>query len=158
MAWYDILTLVAREKGMKKYVFYGWDTPDVKPKNTKYAKVKNQRHLYDLLSGIWCVYSCAPRYRSEWTKENKTLGQCSITSFLVQDIFGGRVYGVPLDEGGYHCYNEVDGQVFDLTSEQFGDKKLAYTLENEQFREEHFKSEEKKARYEYIAVELKKLM
>ena len=114
--------------------------------------------MYDLMTKVWCEYSCAPRYRGEWSKENMTLGQCSITSFLVQDIFGGKVYGVPLDEGGYHCYNVVDGQVFDLTSEQFGDKKLAYTLENEQFREEHFKSEEKKARYEYIAAELKKLM
>ena len=114
--------------------------------------------MYDLMTKVWCEYSCAPRYRGEWSKENMTLGQCSITSFLVQDIFGGRVYGVPLEEGGYHCYNEVDGQVFDLTSEQFGDKKLVYNLENEQFREEHFKSEEKKARYEYIAKELKKLM
>ena len=139
------------------YKFYGNQvtcTADCK----EYPKIKTVRDMYDLMTKVWCEYSCAPRYRGEWSKENMTLGQCSITSFLVQDIFGGRVYGVPLEDGGYHCYNVVDGQVFDITSEQFGDKKLAYNLENEQFREEHFKSEEKKARYEYIAEELKKLM
>lgn len=158
MAWYDILTLVAREKGMKKYVFYGNDTPDVKPKNTKYAKVKNQRHLYDLLSEIWCVYSCAPRYRSEWTEENKTLGQCSITSFLVQDIFGGNVYGIPLEGGGFHCYNKVDGIVFDLTSEQFGGKKLSYDCLYLQTREEHFSDKEKYERYCYLKNALEKVL
>jgi len=59
--------------------------------------------------------------RDEWTKENITLGQCSITAFLAQDIFGGKVYGVPRPGGTFHCYNEVDRHIFDLTSEQFGD-------------------------------------
>ena len=139
------------------YKFYGNEVT-CQANCKEYAKIKTVRDMYDLMTKVWCEYSCAPRYRGEWSKDNMTLGQCSITSFLVQDIFGGKVYGVPLDEGGYHCYNVVEGQVFDITSEQFGDKKLAYKLENEQFREEHFKSEEKKARYEYIAEELKKLM
>ncbi len=42
-----------------------------------------------------------------WTPDNKTLGQCSITAFLAQDIFGGKVYGIPLPEGGVHCYNMI---------------------------------------------------
>ena len=132
---------------MKRYVFYGWERQDVMPICEKYAAVKNQKHLYDLLSEVWSQTTCAPRYRSEWTKENKTLGQCSITSFLVQDIFGGKVYGVPLDGGGFHCFNEVNGVVFDLTSEQFGNEKLCYDLVYPQSREEHFLSKEKYDRY-----------
>ena len=67
------------------YKFYGSDTPSVKPINPDFKNVKDQRHLYDLMSNIWCEYSCAPRYRKEWSKDNMTVGQCSITSFLIQD-------------------------------------------------------------------------
>ena len=133
-----------------EYKFYGSNTPSIKPVNPEFTKVKDQRHLYDLLSNIWCEYSCAPRYRKDWSKENKTLGQCSISSFLIQDIFGGKVYGVPLKEGGFHCYNVVNGIRFDLTSEQFGDEKLIYDDKYEQTREEHFASKEKYERYLYL--------
>lgn len=140
------------------YKFYGSDTPSIKPINPDFKKVKDQRHLYDLMSNIWCEYSCAPRYRKEWSKNNMTVGQCSITSFLIQDIFGGKVYGVPLDEGGFHCFNKVDDVIFDLTSEQFGDKKLEYTLNFEQSREEHFANQEKYERYLYLKNTLLKIL
>ena len=92
--------------------------------------------------------------RKDWSKDNKTLGQCSITAFLLQDIFGGEVYGVKLDDGAYHCYNVVDDHIIDLTSEQFGDKELEYKKENPQTRLEHFKSQEKYERYLYLCEEL----
>lgn len=44
----------------------------------------------------------------------------------MQDLFGGKVYGVLRPDGNYHCYNEIDGVVFDLTSEQFGNEVLDY--------------------------------
>ena len=88
--------------------------------------------------------------RADWTPENKTLGQCSITAFLMQDIFGGKVYGVPLSDGNYHCFNVVDGCVFDLTSEQFGSQVLDYSNCPEQSREIHFAKAEKKERYEKL--------
>ena len=65
------------------------------------------RELYLDLMHVWCIETCAPRYRPVWSEENKTAGQCSITSFLVQDLLGGKVYGIPLPEGGFHCYNEI---------------------------------------------------
>ena len=57
--------------------------------------------------------------QEKWSEANPTCGQCSITAFLVQDIFGGEVYGVSLGDGNYHCFNKVGDAVFDLTSEQF---------------------------------------
>ncbi|MBR4984943.1 MAG: hypothetical protein IKY83_04305 [Proteobacteria bacterium] len=132
------------------YRFYGWASADVLPVNALFGGVGDPRHLYDLLSGIWCEATCAPRLRQGWTKENRTLGQCSITAFLVQDIYGGSVYGILRPGGNYHCYNAVDGCVFDLTSEQFGDETLDYTDNPEQFREVHFAKEEKRLRYEYL--------
>ena len=134
----------------KKYLFYGADTPAVKPIDGRYAKITDQRKLYDYLSDIWCEYTCAPRLRKDWSESNKTLGQCSITAFLTQDIFGGKVYAVLTDDGAYHCYNVVGDVIFDLTSEQFGGKTLEYLKQNEQSREEHFASEEKRLRYLYL--------
>lgn len=137
------------------YKYYGNEVT-VSPIDEKFAFVTSPRKMYDMMKDIWCVYSCAPRYRDEWSKSNMTLGQCSITSFLVQDVFGGEVYGVPLEGGGFHCYNVVDGKKFDLTSEQFGDVTLKYDLDHPQSREEHFASEEKYLRYQYIKDELLK--
>lgn len=112
-----------------------------------------------ILSSIWCADTCAPRMRSDWNVGNRTLGQCSITAFLAQDIFGGEVYAMPTDNGGVHCYNVVDGYVFDLTSEQFGEEagKLCYEGNMPQKREsaEHFGKEEKRRRYEYLREQLR---
>ncbi len=130
---------------MKTRRFYGWEA----------ARIRDSLGLtpcdyYDLLSGIWCADTCAPRMRKDWTPENRTLGQCSITAFLIQDVYGGKVYGVPLGDGNYHCFNDVGGCVFDLTSEQFGDTRLDYANCPEQDRSVHFAKEEKRERYEKL--------
>lgn len=141
---------------MKNYKFYGHNTRSVFPINEEFKDIKDQRHLYDLLSECWCKETCAPRMQNEWNnQENLTLGQCSITSFLVQDIFGGLVYGVPLEDGAYHCFNVIDNVVFDLTSEQFHGKPLDYNHVALQIREEHFISEEKYQRYLLLKRKLK---
>ena len=94
----------SEEKNME-YHFYGWETADTKPENSAYPSIQSPVDLYNALSQIWCAQTCAPRLRSEWTKENITKGQCSITAFLAQDIFGGKVYGIPMKDGNFHCYN-----------------------------------------------------
>lgn len=136
----------------RTYNFYGWQEADVRPVEPKYAKAGTAREFYDLLSGIWCRKTCAPRMQDEWSEDNKTLGQCSITAFLVQDIYGGEVYGILRPGGNYHCYNVVDGHVFDLTSEQFGEEAASLKYEGNpvQSREVHFAKEEKRLRYEYL--------
>lgn len=131
----------------KSYKFYGWE-----------GAPEKVRHLYDLLSEIWCVETCAPRLRHKWSSENKTCGQCSITAFLVQDILGGDVYGIPLPDGSVHCYNVVGETLFDLTSEQFGEEKLCYENNPLQSREVHFAKEEKRLRYELLKGRLQEVL
>ena len=138
------------------YRFYGWRSAVTPPVSDEYRGIDTPQTLYDVLCGIWCEYTCAPRLRSKWSKENVTLGQCSITAFLVQDIFGGKVYGVLRPGGNYHCFNVIGDAVFDLTSEQFGDEKLDYSNAAEQLREKHFSITEKRERYEYLRAQLKK--
>ena len=134
---------------MSKYNFYGRENADIKDK-----RGLTPRDYYDILSDLWQADTCAPRMRKDWTPENKTYGQCSITAFLMQDIYGGKVCGVPLHDGNFHCFNDVNGCVFDLTSEQFGDVKLNYDDCPEQFREVHFKKDEKRQRYELLRSRL----
>ena len=121
---------------MSAYRFYGWEivTPEI-------------LKLYDDLRHAWSAETCAPGMRCDWSDSNPTIGQCSITSFLVQDLFGGSVYGIPLEDGGVHCYNAVGDMIFDLTSEQFGNKTLDYNGNPEQFREAHFSNPDKYMRY-----------
>ena len=138
------------------YNFYGWENAIVPPINNAYKGIRTPRNLYDVLTKLWCEYTCAPRLRSEWSEENVTLGQCSITAFLVQDIFGGEVYGILRPGGNYHCYNVIGDVTFDLTSEQFKGEVLNYEDNPQQFREVHFAKEEKRQRYEYLKEQLEK--
>ena len=109
------------------------------------------RELYSRLHNCWCAETCAARMRDSWSSGNATLGQCSITSFLVQDLMGGEVLGLPLEGGGTHCFNRVDGVEFDLTSEQFGGKTLDYSNCTVQTRERHFAEDpDKLRRYEVL--------
>ena len=75
---------------MADYSFYGTKLEGIKPKSSCesiYSIIDNPVDLYMYLSGIWSSNTCAPRLREQWSVDNKTKGQCSITSFLVQDIF-----------------------------------------------------------------------
>ena len=42
------------------YKFFGWETEDIKDKNSL-----TPRDYYDMLSEIWCADTCAPRMRSD---------------------------------------------------------------------------------------------
>ena len=141
------------------YPFYGSENADVTAVSTEYPGIRTPMDLYDVLSGVWCEYTCAPRLRDEYSKRHMTWGQCSITSFLVQDIFGGEVYGILRPGGNYHCYNVIDGKQYDLTIEQFGDEaaSLVFDNSNPQSREVHFAKQEKYERYLLLKSLLKEV-
>ncbi len=139
--------------------YYGSDRGDyIRPITDDFKGIKSPNDLYLALLNVWCEYTCAPRLRKNWSTDNITLGQCSVTAFLAQDIFGGRVFGIPRADGSYHCFNIVGGNIFDLTSEQFGDEELDYSNAIEQFRKVHFSDENKKERYEYLCDKLKEYL
>ena len=159
----EYVTRMADERGnncrvyrMDTFGFFGHETADVKAKAYEYPGVETPKDLYRELWHLWTRETCTERMREDWSEENRTLGQCSITAFLAQDIFGGRVWGIPQKDGGWHCYNIVGDCVFDLTSEQFGDQILDYTLRHEQLRHDHFLKPGKRERYEALKAALKK--
>ncbi len=140
------------EKQTPEPDFYGSGKALCTPVSDEYPGIRNPGDLYTVLRGIWCPETCAPRMRKDWSGSNPALGQCSVTAFLAQDIFGGMVRGILLPDGNYHCYNDVSGCVFDLTSSQFGAEaaNLSYQDNPEQLRSVHFARQEKEERYQLL--------
>lgn len=139
------------------YRFYGADTALTPAINNDFPGISSPRDLYAALLNIWCEFSCTPRLRDRFAPDNPTLGQCAITSFLAQDIFGGKVLGIPRPGGNFHCYNVSSDCVYDLTSEQFGNERLVYQDSDPvQLREVHFLREEKRQRYEFLKEKLRR--
>ena len=132
-----------------EYNFFGHENAHKINIKTPYKSIHNPIDLYDVLSKLWCKKTCAYRMQNKWSKDNMTLGQCSITSILVQDIFGGEIYGILLEDGNYHCFNVIEGYTFDLTSEQFK-YELDYSNSCLQDRNVHLKNKEKEERYKYL--------
>ena len=139
-----------------EYRFYGAGQ-DIRFVNRQYEDLDTPEKLYEVFSKVWCRQTCAPRMADDWNEGNKTLGQCSITSFLVQDLIGGEVYGIKLKDGNYHCFNVIGQKAFDLTSEQFKEK-LDYSSAVPQERKTHFAKEEKQQRYLLLREKLKEIM
>ena len=138
-----------------KYKYYGQEH-QLFVKNRLYKGVETIHDLYDALIHSWTRETCTSRLRHKWNEQDYTCGQCAITAFIVQDIFGGDIYEVPLENGGVHCFNIVDGKAVDLASEQFGDKvkDLDYAHGTKQNRELRMQEPEKKDRYERLKANL----
>ena len=133
---------------MKRYYIKGSEA--LTPTDGSASLPRTVGGLFDAFIGVWCAETCAPRMRDRWSGDDPTVGQCSVTAFLVRELYGGRVFGVPLGDGNYHCYNVIGGTIFDLTCEQFHGEALLYDLTHEQSAEAHFAKDEKRERYEIL--------
>lgn len=74
---------------------------------------------YYKLKHAWCKESCSPSLRENWPNGNIAKGQCFVTAVAVSETFGGEVYELKITEQEIHYYNVIDGEIVDLTSEQF---------------------------------------
>ena len=101
------------------YRFCGWEhAEDIRPVKSCGAETIGEFYLACLKA--WSVETCSERFRPEWSAANPSVGQCTITAALVHEFFGGEVYSLPLDGGGRHSFNYINGVFADLASEQFG--------------------------------------
>jgi hypothetical protein len=71
--------------------------------------------LIEKLPDAWSTESS-----NSWSAENPAKGQCSVTSLVVQDLFGGDILKTRT-KGGTHFYNRIDGVRHDLTISQFAE-------------------------------------
>ncbi|MEH6945176.1 YunG family protein [Bacillus sp. JJ722] len=55
---------------------------------------------------------------SKWSKDNPSMGQCGVTTLVVNDILGGEIRKTKLPDG-WHFYNFINNNRCDLTAFQF---------------------------------------
>ena len=77
--------------------------------------------FYNKLKKAWCKESCSPSLRESWPNGNIAKGQCFVTAIAVWDAFGGEVFELNISENEIHYYNVINGEIVDLSSEQFGE-------------------------------------
>ena len=94
----------------------------------------NISQLKELLGNSWRLETCSPGLKSEWSKDNPSLGQCTITALIVNDYFGGKIMRC-MAFSGSHYYNLIDGEIVDLTVEQFLGEIPQYESGEERTRE-----------------------
>lgn len=76
-----------------------------------------QSKLEQAIRQSWSKETCYPPARTYWNPWESFLGQCRVTSMVVQDIMGGDI---KYSYNKNHCWNVLpDGTEMDLTSEQF---------------------------------------
>jgi len=79
------------------------------------------RSLESALSRAWSKETSADP--KSWTPANPSWGQCAITACVVNDYLGGKVVwaeaALPDGRKLSHYFNEVGGNQFDLTRQQF---------------------------------------
>lgn len=110
--------------------------------------------LNQLLKLSWKQETCSPSLKSAWQKENPSLGQCAITSLIVNDLFGGKIMRC-MTSTGSHYYNLIDNKVIDLTVDQFFGEIPKYEEGEERTREYLLNNEDTKKRYEKLLYHLK---
>lgn len=77
--------------------------------------------FYNKLKNAWCKESCSPSLRENRPDGSIARGQCFVTAVAVRDAFGGEVFELHISEEEIHYYNIIDGEIVDLSSEQFGE-------------------------------------
>ena len=63
--------------------------------------------LYKKLRSAWCRETAYPSCQQEWVPKDPSYGQCAITSMIVHDLFGGKIYKMYVNGGGTHYFNVI---------------------------------------------------
>ena len=67
---------------------------------------------------VWTKETAHPAYQPKWSSENPSVGQCLVTTLLIQEMKGGEIASCKVGNCS-HFVNIIDEQIIDYTSEQF---------------------------------------
>ena len=85
----------------------------------------NLRELELCLERSWNRDTCYSPMREKWSRDNPTIGQCTDTSLVVKDYFGGDIvfcFAVtPNGDRESHFFNRLRYRNVDFTRRQFPD-------------------------------------
>lgn len=105
--------------------------------------------LIYILNHCWDNDTCYPEVLNEWSVDNRSLGQCAITSLLVNDYLGGSIYKIIVNNIG-HYFNLVDNEIVDLTASQFDRINIDYSNLKFKSREDLLLNADTKKRYNIL--------
>lgn len=120
-------------------------------------KPTNMENLKKLLLLCWCQETCYPDAKKIWNYDNPSLGQCAVTSLIVQKYFGGKIKKCNVDSTS-HYYNEIDGCIIDFTKEQFNVAQINYTNPKDKSISDILANEDTKNRYELLLSKLENIL
>lgn len=69
------------------------------------------------IRGAWTAETS--QLPEQWTKDRPSTGQCCVTSFILQTIYGGDLVRGVTSKGIVHYWNVIDGTTIDATRDQF---------------------------------------
>jgi hypothetical protein len=79
------------------------------------------KELEEKLYKLYDKETCYPKCKNEWHKDNPYIGQCAVTSLIVNDLFKGAIYKIKVKDMS-HYFNYINGEIIDLTAGQFNEK------------------------------------
>jgi len=108
-----------------------------------------------LLNKSWSKDTCYPKIKNDWSSNNKSLGQCAVTSLIINDHFGGDIYKVKIN-GNSHYFNIINNEIIDLTKDQFQTKKIEYLNIEKKGRKEILQTKNTLERYNILKNQINK--
>ena len=78
--------------------------------------------FFEIMLKSWVKESAYPSAQKDPQfnlANDPTYGQCAVTAMLVNKFFGGDIRKIHVSGGGTHYFNVINGQIFDLTRDQF---------------------------------------
>jgi uracil-DNA glycosylase family 4 len=109
------------------------------------------------LNKSWSKDTCYPSMQQEWSEKNKSLGQCAITSLIVNDYFDGDICKCEVN-GISHYFNQINNETIDLTKEQFGSETIKYENIKKKTRNQILDNSDTKNRYEVLKLKLEQYL
>lgn len=119
-------------------------------------EIKDIETLKQILLKCWSQKTCYPSMQKAWNQANPSIGQCAITSLLVQKYFGGQIKKCTIGSIS-HYYNEISGTVIDLTKEQFN-KSIEYKEPLIKTKDDILSNPDTKNRYELLIQKMNQVM
>lgn len=113
-----------------------------------------KEEIYSIISSSWTKETCYPALQDKWNELNPSLGQCAITSLVVNDFCGGKIMRCMVGDIS-HYYNLIDGCIADLTLSQFEGVTPLYSEGEERSREYLLSNDDTRNRYKKLLANTK---
>ncbi len=119
-------------------------------------KEQDLTKIIDLLSLAWSKETCYPKSTGDWSTENPSCGQCAVSALVVQDFLGGQIAKIYVNQIS-HYFNVINGEIIDLTAQQFGKIEVDYSNYEIKTRQDILSDQDTKKRYQKLKQKVEQI-